>query len=123
MRKSNKAKQTPSRTCADCFHFCACHQWVTSISTDVAPQCPAFETVRYRTLAELVDLRQMHKVDLAPVVRCKDCKFRGFDACPMCHDEYTYDEDDGGDYYTVDNTTDDGFCHMGAKMDGGAADG
>lgn len=61
MRKSNKAKQTPSRTCADCFHFCACHQWVTSISTDVAPQCPAFEPVRYRTLAELDDLRQMRK--------------------------------------------------------------
>lgn len=56
-------------------------------------------------------------IDAVPVVRCKDCKFRGFDACPMCHDEYTYDEDDGGDYYTVDNTMDDGFCHMGAKMD------
>lgn len=71
MRKSNKAKQNPSRTCADCFHFCACHQWVTSISTDVAPQCPIFEPVRYRTLAELDDLRQMHKGDLAPVVHAR----------------------------------------------------
>lgn len=59
-------------------------------------------------------------IDAVPVVRCKDCKFRGFDFCPMCHDEYTYDEDDGGDYFTVDNTSDDGFCHKGAKMDGGA---
>jgi hypothetical protein len=31
-------------------------------------------------------------IDAVPVVRCKDCKFRGFDFCPMCHDEYTYDE-------------------------------
>ena len=59
-------------------------------------------------------------IDAVPVVQCKERKFRGFDSCPMCHDEYTYDEDDGGDYYTVDNTEDDGFCHMGARMDGGA---
>jgi hypothetical protein len=38
----------------------------------------------------------------------------------MCHDEYYYDEDDGADFWTVDNTEDDGFCHCGAKMDGGA---
>lgn len=62
-------------------------------------------------------------IDAVQVVRCRECKYRGYDACPMCHDEYTYDEDDGGDYFTVDNTTDDGFCHMGAKMDGGADDG
>lgn len=66
------------------------------------------------------DIHRAAVVDAVPVVRCKECKFRGFDSCPMCHDEYTYDEDDGGDYFTVDNTTDDGFCHKGAKMDGGA---
>ena len=49
------------------------------------------------------------------LVRCRECKHRGFDSCPMCHDEYTYDEDDGGDYYTMDNTTDDGFCHKGER--------
>ena len=64
-------------------------------------------------------IEQAPVVDAVPVVRCKECKFRGFDSCPMCHDEYTYDEDDGGDYFTVDNTTDDGFCHKGAKLDGG----
>lgn len=37
--------------------------------------------------------------------------------CPMCHEEYYYDEDDGTDYWTVGNTDDDGFCHNGAKMD------
>ena len=65
-------------------------------------------------------IRQAPTIDAVSVVRCRECKYRGYDACPMCHDEYTYDEDDGGDYFTVDNTTDDGFCHMGAKMDGGA---
>ena len=59
-------------------------------------------------------------IDAEPVVRCKDCIHRGFDDCPMCHDEYSYDEDDGANYWTVDNTVDDGFCHKGEKMDGGA---
>lgn len=49
------------------------------------------------------------------LVRCRECVLRGSDYCPMCHDEYTYDEDDGGDYYTVDNTDDDGFCHKGKR--------
>lgn len=65
-------------------------------------------------------IKEAPTIDAVPVVRCKYCKYRGYDDCPMCHDEYTYDEDDGGDYYTVDNTEDDGFCHMGARMDGGA---
>lgn len=41
----------------------------------------------------------------------------------MCHDEFYYDEDDGGEYVTHDNTEDNGFCHKGKKMDGGADDG
>lgn len=57
----------------------------------------------------------MEPVDAVPVVRCRECVFRGSDHCPMCHDEYSYDEDDGGDYYTVDNTTDDGFCDQGER--------
>ena len=65
-------------------------------------------------------IHELPTIDAVPVVRCRECKHRGYDFCPMCHDEYTYDEDDGGDYFTVDNTTDDGFCHKGAKMDGGA---
>lgn len=56
-------------------------------------------------------------IDAVEVVRCRECKHRGYDACPMCHDEYYYDEDDGGDWVTHDKTEDDGFCHMGAKMD------
>lgn len=76
---------------------------------------PQLRGITYGRMKKAVE--ETPAVDAVPVVRCKDCKFRGFDFCPMCHDEYTYDEDDGGDYYTVDNTEDDGFCHNGAKMD------
>lgn len=64
-------------------------------------------------------IRESKTIDAVEVVRCKDCKYRGYDDCPMCHDEYYYDEDDGGDWVTRDMTVDDGFCHKGAKMDGG----
>lgn len=48
------------------------------------------------------------------IVRCKDCQFRYNDiSCPMCYMETTYNEDDGYDYYVVDRTEDDGFCHVG----------
>lgn len=63
-------------------------------------------------------IEQAPVVDAVPVVRCRECKNRGDEStCPMCHEEYYYDEDDGIDYWTVDNTDDDGFCHNGAKMD------
>lgn len=65
-------------------------------------------------------IRSAPTIDAVEVVRCRECKHRGYDACPMCHDEYYYDEDDGADFWTVDNTDDNGFCHKGAKMDGGA---
>ena len=53
-------------------------------------------------------------IDAVPVVRCKNCKHRGDPMdCPMCHEEYYFDEDDGGDYFTVDQTVDGGFCHAG----------
>jgi hypothetical protein len=61
------------------------------------------------------DIEKAPTIDAVPVVRCRECVLRGSDYCPMCHDEYTYDEDDGGDYYTVDNTDDDGFCHIGKR--------
>lgn len=55
-------------------------------------------------------------IDAVPVVRCKDCKHQGDPmACPMCHEKYYYDEDDGGDWYTIDLTVDDGFCHAGER--------
>lgn len=76
-----------------------------------------FEAAIMECLAEY--LSSAPTIDSVPVVRCKECKYRGYDDCPMCHDEYYYDEDDGGDWVTRDMTVDDGFCHKGAKMDGG----
>lgn len=61
-------------------------------------------------------------IDAVPVVRCKECKYRDTDLCPMCYEAYTYNEDDGADYYTVDNTTHDGYCHMGRAAGGGVID-
>lgn len=57
-------------------------------------------------------------IDAVPVVRCKDCKYRGNSfACPMCHDESIYDDDDGYDNYTYDRTDDDSFCDKGERWD------
>lgn len=65
-------------------------------------------------------VRNQPNIDAVPVVRCRECKYRGDEStCPMCHEESYYDEDDGTYYWTVDNTDDDGFCHNGAKVDGG----
>ena len=68
------------------------------------------------------DLIHMPTIDAVPVVRCVECIHRCTDCCPMCHEEYYYDEDDGGDWVTRDMTVDDGFCHMGEKMEGGSGD-
>ena len=63
-------------------------------------------------------VRNQPTVEAVPIVRCKECKYRGDELrCPMCFDEW--DEDDPG-FLRIDKTVDDGFCHMGAKMDGGA---
>lgn len=53
-------------------------------------------------------------IDAVEVVRCRECKHRGIAGeCPMCCTEDSYDEDYGYDYWDVDKTVDDGFCHCG----------
>lgn len=63
-------------------------------------------------------VRTAPTIDAVEVVRCKDCKHRGFAGeCPMCYTEAFYDGDlvcDGG---YVDGTVDEGFCHCGEKRD------
>ena len=66
-------------------------------------------------------LNSLRAADAVEVVRCRECIHRGDAYCPMCHEEYHFDEDDGTEYVTRDYTEDDGFCHCGAKMDGGAS--
>lgn len=60
------------------------------------------------------NLNALPAVDAVEVVRCRECVHRGSSVeCPMCFEETYYDEDDGSDWYTVDRTTDEGFCHCG----------
>lgn len=61
-------------------------------------------------------------IDAVPVVRCKDCRYRFTDNCPMYFEELTYNEDDGYEWIDRDHTSDDGFCNEGARMDGDAED-
>lgn len=64
----------------------------------------------------LARLEGFPPMDAVQVVRCRGCRKRGNEReCPMCHEEF-----DGCDYCTIDYTSDDGFCHMGKKMDGGS---
>lgn len=65
-------------------------------------------------LCEMID--DAHTIDAVPVVRCRECVFRGqHDLCPMNVRVYMLDE-----AAYLDCTEDDGFCHKGEKMDGGA---
>lgn len=69
------------------------------------------------------DIEKAPTIDAVPIVRCRECKKRGHDwECPLCWMEWHEDKTRPGvgHFEKKDNTTDDGFCHMGAKMDGGA---
>ena len=64
-----------------------------------------------------IELRKSPAIDAVPVVRCVDCKYRCTIVCPMFHTEYSWDADDGCDWYDVDRTDDDGFCHLGERWE------
>lgn len=67
-----------------------------------------------RDMFELV--KAAPTIDAVPVVRCKDCIYRGaHDLCPMCARVHMLDES-----IYIDCTVDDGFCNRGEKVDGGA---
>ena len=68
-------------------------------------------------LAETVD--KAHTIDAVPVVRCRECKHRYTENCPMYfHDFYwlegygEYVDDD------TDHTEDDYFCPKGERKEG-----
>lgn len=78
---------------------------------------PQLRGITYGRMKKAVE--ETPTIDAVEVVRCRECKYRGDELkCPMCFDEW--DEDEPG-FLRIDKTVDDGFCHMGAKMDGGAA--
>lgn len=69
--------------------------------------------------AQLVsNVKGLPALDVAPVVRCVDCKHRCTFICPMYHTEICLDDLDGFDDYNVDNTDNDGFCHLGERWEG-----
>lgn len=65
--------------------------------------CPRWNRVIRKTLE-----------DAQPkIIRCKDCKHRGEDECPMRHVEWVEYEDDGyidSDDVIYDYTEDNGYC-------------
>ncbi len=63
------------------------------------------------------------KKDRKPLVRCRDCKHRYGDECPMRYVEWVTYDDDGyieWDDIVHDHTMDDGFCNCGEREDGEA---
>lgn len=59
-------------------------------------------------------------VDVAPVVRCKDCKHFNHEYME-CENEAVSTDHEGGAQYSLDFGPDD-FCSYGERMDGGVDD-
>lgn len=77
--------------------------------------------VRFRAIEKAVS--EIPTIDAVEVVRCKDCKHRYYDECPMRHVEWVECEEDGYiemDDIVYDNTDDDGYCSYGEIEDGEA---
>lgn len=70
----------------------------------------------------LWDIAHCETIEAEPVVRCRDCRKRRSRECPMCDCEQLWDEDDGWVDAFRDRTVDEGYCHMGVKMDGKGID-
>jgi hypothetical protein len=62
-------------------------------------------------------LKLQPKIDAVPVVRCKNCKNRKTEKCPMWSEEFMEVYDGDGCYdrelVTHDRTTNEGFCDRG----------
>ena len=71
------------------------------------------------TCVAVDDIYRAPTIDAVPVVRCGKCMHRGNpDVCPWSHKELRqYAE--GTRWVITDGTVFDGFCHLGAKGDGG----
>lgn len=66
-----------------------------------------------------VDVKQIADaptVDAVPVIRCRECKHRYTENCPMYfHDSYWHDGYFDYIDYDTDNTEDDYFCPKGER--------
>lgn len=98
-------------------------EWPEHLGILNNPTCEEYAE-RYGNLEALSaivgEVERLPALDVAPVVRCCECKYRCTQTCPMYHTEICLDDLDGFDSYDTDRTDDDGFCHLGARMDGEA---
>ena len=89
---------------------------MVSETTDLISRSALIEFARNHFGGEIDcnDIARFPTVDAVPVVRCRECRH-----CAVCgnglHVCKAYD-------LHLLRTTPDGFCHRGAKKDGGAAD-
>ena len=79
------------------------------------------DTIGRRQYVMFHEIDDAPTIDAVPVVRCKDCKHRHEDECPMYWEEqYDIDEGDGyydTDYIVHDYTHDNGFCSWGERRE------
>lgn len=66
----------------------------------------------------ITEVEYAPEIGAVQVVRCYECKYRCTQTCPMYHTEICLDDLEGFDSYDTDRTDDNGFCHLGARMDG-----
>lgn len=56
--------------------------------------------------------------DIPAIVHCKECYRRATHECPMYYEEEVSWDEDGFteiDFIPHDNTSDEGFCHLGER--------
>lgn len=66
----------------------------------------------------IAQLKKAPTADVVEVVRCRDCKYRYDDLCPMYYVEEISWDDDGWtetDHVVHDLTNDDAFCSYGER--------
>lgn len=78
-------------------------------------QC--IETDKWGKVILILDIANAPTIDAIEVVRCKDCKYRRENECPMYHEEWSVTED-GDDWLNTNDYTDyNGFCDWGERRE------
>lgn len=60
-------------------------------------------------------IKELPALDVAQVVRCRDCSKRKTNRCPMYFEEFEAVDSYDGYWFGNDQTKDDGFCQCGEK--------
>lgn len=75
--------------------------------------CTDIEDIIYKAYATIA---AAPAIDAVPVVRCKDCKWRGGYHCPMFSEELESYDEDSSEWIEYDETVDNGYCERGEKI-------